>query len=356
MKFPIFKTKAQEPTHFFNLSGPKGRRDYFDLKAGKEIKKLRDYLDKNNTFIAYLLGKKNSGKGTYAKLFMEAVGDKRVSAISIGDLVRKTHQEIADNKGKKKELVSFLEQNYRGYIPIKDGIQALLKRNTETLLPTEFILALVKREILLMEKKALFIDGFPRDLDQISYSLFFRDLIDYRGDSDIFILINAPEEVINERIKWRVICPVRGNSKNLKLYLSETIKYDEKDKKVYFICDNPKCRESKMISKEGDELGIKPIKKRLELDEKLIKQALSLHGIPRVLLRNSIPVKDAKKYVDDYEITPEYVYDWDAKSKKIKITEKPWVIRDDEGNPSYSLLPAPVAVSLIKQMADILCP
>ncbi|HDZ54373.1 MAG TPA: hypothetical protein ENI19_03930 [Candidatus Nealsonbacteria bacterium] len=354
MQFPIFKTKTKS-NQTFNLTYAKERKAYFELKAGKEIKKLRNYLNKNNTFIAYLLGKKNSGKGTYTKLFMEAVDDKKVASISIGDLVRRTHQEMT-NENKKKELINFLEKHYRGFIPIKDAMQALLKRNTESLLPTEFILALVKKEIMAMKKKALFIDGFPRELDQVSYSLFFRDLIDYRTDPDIFVLIDVPESVISERMKWRVVCPHCHNSKNLKLYLSKEIKYDKGSKKFYFICDSPQCQAIKMISKEGDKLGTKPIRKRLKLDEELIKQALSLHGIPKVLLRNSIPVKEAKKYVDDYEITPEYHYKWDAKSKMVKITEKSWAVLDDERVSSYSLLPPPVAVSLIKQMANILCP
>jgi hypothetical protein len=106
-----------------------------------------------------------------------------------------------------------------------------------------------------------------------------------------------------------------------------------------------------MVKKEGDELGIKPIKKRLEMDEKLIKMALSLYGIPKVLLRNSIPVKEAKKYVDDYEITPEYYYEFE--NKKITIKEKPWIVLDDNGEPSYSLLSPPVVVSMIKQIADL---
>ena len=64
MNFPIFKTKIgsiDNQEKVFNLSDPRERKQYFELKAGPEIKKIRDYL-KDNTFIAYLLGKKNSGK------------------------------------------------------------------------------------------------------------------------------------------------------------------------------------------------------------------------------------------------------------------------------------------------------
>ena len=250
INFPIFKTKIEGSTRKFNLNNPQEIQEYFEFKAGSEIKKLRDYL-KNNTFIAYLLGKKNSGKGTYSKIFAETVNKERVSHVSIGDMIRKSHQEILEQKN-KEELIRRLSQNYRGFLPIEEAIKQLLSRNTETLLPTEFILALVKGEIDKMERKALFIDGFPRDLDQISYSLFFRDLIGYRTDPDVFILIDVPEKVIDERMKFRVVCPNCQTPRNLRLHPAKEVRYDEKNKKFFFICDNPACKEIKMASKEGD--------------------------------------------------------------------------------------------------------
>jgi len=364
MRFPIFKTKTKKVTQKFNLTDPKEQKIYFELRVGAEIKRLRDYL-KGNTFIAYLLGKKNSGKGTYSKMFAEIIDPEKIDHFSIGDMVREIDQEFKD-KERKKELSSFLEKSYRGWLPLKEVISALEKRNTKILLPTELILALVKREIAKREKKALFIDGFPRDLDQIAFALFFRDLIGYRDDPDIFILIDVPEAVINDRIKWRRVCPICQTSRNLKLLPTSKVGYDEKKKELvsyrtessdagfYLICDRPGCQRAKMLPKEGDILGIEPIRERLEKDEKLIEQALSLYGVPKILLRNSIPVKLAKKYVDDYELTPEYNYQWDKKSKKVKISEKPWVVKDDEGIKSYSLLPPPVVVSLIKQMIEVL--
>ncbi len=349
MRFPIFKTKIKKITRKFNLTDPKERKAYFELKAGAEIKKIRNYL-KHNTFIVYLLGKKNSGKGTYSKMFGEIVDPEKIEHFSIGDKIREVDKGFR-NKEKKKELITFLEKTYRGFLTLNQAISSLKRRNTEGLLPTELILALVKREISKRKKKALFIDGFPRDLDQISYSLFFRDLIDYRDDPDIFILIDVPEAVINERIKWRRICPFCQTSRNLKLLPTSKIGYDQKSKEFYLICDN--CR-VKMVQKEGDGLGIKPIRERLKMDKKLIEKAFSLYGIPKILLRNSVPVKAAPKYVDDYEITPEYSYQWEAETKKVKIIEKPWRIFDDEGILSYSLLPPAIVVSLIKQMVEVL--
>ena len=64
--------------------------------------------------------------------------------------------------------------------------------------------------------------------------------------------------------------------------------------------------------------------------------------------------KTVAQYVDDYEITPEYSYKWIPEKSKVDIIEKPWQILDDEGVPSYSLLAAPVLVSLIKQMVKAL--
>lgn len=352
MEFPIFKTKIDGVNQTFDLNDPVERRKYFELKAGPEIEKLKVYLEKN-TFVAYLLGKKNSGKGTYSKLFMEAVGQDKAVHFSVGDLVRSVHEEIVDPK-KKEELINFLKANYRGFMPIEEALETFEGRSTKTLLPTEFILALVKRAIAKFGKKALFIDGFPRDMDQISYSLFFRDLIDYRGDPDIFILINVSETIINERIKTRLICPKCKTPRNYRLLPTKKITYNEKENKFELRCDNPDCGDAVMVSKEGDDAGIEPIKERLTTDGKLIERAFSLHGIPKVLLRNSVPVEKADQYVDQYEITPGYSYAWDKENKKVRVIEDPWIINDDADVPSYSLLPAAVAVSMIKQMVKVL--
>src|SRR3989344_3164759 len=110
ISFPVFKTKVEGLTQKFTLEDPVERRKYFDLKAGKEIEKLREYLEKN-TFLGFMLGPKNSGKGTYVKLFMEALGGDRVAHLSVGDIVRGVHKDLADKK-KKEELVGFLQKRY----------------------------------------------------------------------------------------------------------------------------------------------------------------------------------------------------------------------------------------------------
>ena len=351
LDFPLFKTKS-DVYKKFDLTDLKSRQEYFEYKAGPEIRKLRKYL-KNNTFIAYLMGKKSSGKGTYAKMLAEIVDKDKIAHFSIGDMVRSMDEIIGDPK-KRKEMVAFLEKNYRGFMPLEDIMKSWDNRSTKTLLPTELVLALAKKEIAKLGKKTIFIDGFPRDLDQVSYALFFRDLINYREDADIFVLIDVPTSVIDERVKFRVICPLCQTSRNLKLLATKNVEYDEKDNKFHLICDNSNCKGARMVTKEGDEQGIEPIRARLEKDEMLIKEAYKLQGIPKVLLRNTIPVGKTKDIADDYEITPGYVYKWNAKTKKVETTEKAWEVKDDEGTLSNSLMPPPVVVSLIKQLVKVL--
>jgi len=266
----------------------------------------------------------------------------------------RSFDETMKDEGKKKELVEFLKKNYRGFLPLEEIMKAFETRSTKVLLPTELILALAKREIAKLGKKTIFIDGFPRDLDQISYALFFRDLIGYREDQDIFVLIDVPTTIIDERVKSRVICPLCQTSRSLKLLPTKNIEYDKAENKFHLICDNSNCKGARMVAKEGDELGIEPIRERLDKDEMLTKEAYGLQGIPKVLLRNSIPVEKTKEVTDDYEVTPEYSYKWNEAEQKVETMEKPWEVKDDEGNLSNSLMPPPVVVSLIKQLVEVL--
>ncbi|MBU4369749.1 nucleoside monophosphate kinase [Patescibacteria group bacterium] len=346
----LSKTKTEGLNKEFNLSQLSKRHQYFKAKVGKEIEGLKQYLDKN-TFIAYWLGKKNSGKGTYSKLMLEIFGKDRINHVSVGDVVREACEKLKDPK-QREEIVDYLKKNYRGYISVDEAVESILNRDTKSLLPTEFILTLVKREIDKMPKKSLFIDGFPRNMDQVSYSLYFRDLINYREDPDVFIGIDIPEQVIDQRMKSRVVCPKCHTPRSLKLLPTQEVGYDPEKKEFYLMCDDPDCDKARMTAKEGDNLGIESIRERLELDEKLINKIFSLHGVPKVLLRNALPVSEAEKLVDKYEITPEYDYEL-IEENKVQTKEKPWTVKDDQGREIYSLLAPPVVVSLIKQLYNI---
>lgn len=349
--FPIINTKIPNLTRKFNLTDHKERQEYFEAKAGVEISKLKEYL-KDNTFIAYFLGKKNSGKGTYTKLMGEIFGADKIGHISVGDLVRQIYNDINDPV-KKEEIVEYLEEHYRGYISIEDAIDALIGKNQKVLLPTEFILALLKREINKFDRKVIFIDGFPRDLDQVQYSLYFRDLANYRLDPDLFIAINIPENVLDERMRNRVICPKCQTPRNLTTFVTKELGYDKENDKYFLKCDNKECEGARMFGKVGDDAGIESIRDRLTLDDKLIKKVMSLHGIPKILLRNAVPVENASD-IDDYEITDIDVFDNDKETGKVSVTQKPWIVKDDEGVASYSLMAPAVVIGLLRQLVKAL--
>ncbi|PIU03304.1 hypothetical protein COT44_03710 [Candidatus Shapirobacteria bacterium CG08_land_8_20_14_0_20_39_18] len=295
LEFPLFRTKSPAGSPIFDLSDPAERKKYFEFKAGPEIAKLKKYLADGNTFLAYLLGKKNAGK------------------------------EIHDQK-KKEELLEYLRKDYRGYLDLDQIIEAQVNRTQGALLPTEFILSMIKRKISQVGTKAIFLDGFPRNMDQVSYSLFFRELIGHRDDPDIMVLIDLPQAV--------VVCPICHTPRSTKLAITKQIEYDQNTQKFYLICEDPNCKGARMVGKPG--------------------KAFSLYGIPKILLNNFLPLEKAKEFVDDYEITPEYILSWDEKGKRVKVGTKPWIIKDDKERDSVSLLPAPVLVSLIKQLVDIL--
>ncbi len=349
-EFPIFKTKIAGVDQKFDLNNVASRKEYFQAKVGTEIAKLKKFLDKT-AFVSFLIGKKNSGKGTYSKMFKEMVNPEKVGHLSVGDLVRDIHQALESTPEAKEKLLEFLKDNYRGFHNLEEILDLISGRSQSTLISSELILALIKYEIGKRPKQALFIDGFPRAFDQISYSLFLKEIIGYTHEPDFLAFISVANSVIDERIKYRVICPICKTPRNTKLLATHKAGYDEKTKEFYLICDD---HNERMVPKEGDELGIEPIRERLEVDNQIFQQLLKLTGVPKVYLRNSIPVAVAKEYVDDYEITPEYYYEKDAATGEVKILQRPWTIKDDDGVESYSLLPQAVVVALIKQTAQIL--
>ena len=124
LEFEVFNTKSPEGEYKkFDLTDSAQRKEYFEYKAGPEIAKLKEYL-KDNTFIVYLLGKKSSGKGTYAKMLKEIVAPDKIEHLSIGDMIR-SFDEVLRDPAKKQELIEFLKQKYRGPTPLEDIIKAI---------------------------------------------------------------------------------------------------------------------------------------------------------------------------------------------------------------------------------------
>lgn len=350
--FPIYKTKVEGVTQNFNLDNPAERQKYFDAKAGAEIKKLREWAAQNR-FIAFLIGKKGSGKGTYAKLFMEVFGDQRAAHLSVGDVIRATHQSVETPEG-EKDLLNYLNDSYRGFTEKSRLADIIRGRDLKTLIPTEVVLTLIKREVSRYTDKSLFVDGFPRNLDQIPYSLYFRDIVGRPQDRDLFIFIDTPKVVANERVENRVVCPQCQTPRNLKLFRTADVGYDQDSQQFYLKCDNSPCKGTRMVTKEGKDLNPDSLRERAVNDEKVMETLLQLKGVPKVFLRSSLPIEAAAAAVDPFEITPAYRYKWDKDHQKVQVLTEPWVIRDDQGVPSYSLLAPPVVVALIKQMAQVL--
>ena len=111
LEFPIIGTKVKGLTRKFDLSNPKSRKDYFQAKVGDEIALLAKYMEKS-TFIAYLVGKKNSGKGTYSGLFTEIFGKEKIELFSVGDMVRQFHTNWQTFS--KSPKLDELKKLYRG--------------------------------------------------------------------------------------------------------------------------------------------------------------------------------------------------------------------------------------------------
>lgn len=349
LEFPIVGTKVKGLSRRFDLANRDERTKYFDAKVGDEIRHLKKFMDKN-TFLAFWVGKKGSGKGTYSKMFEEVFGSDRVVQISVGDLVRDYHAKWKDFEGSEK--YRHLKAIYRGFIPFDEAVSSLEGRSVSKLLPTEFILALLKLEIEGLKGKSILLDGLPRDLDQVSYSLFFRDLANYRDDPDMFWLVDIPMEVIEARIRNRVVCPKCKTSRNMKFDVVKNVGYDKAKKEFFLVCDSPECNKVRMSVKESDSLGLEPIRDRLGKDEDVLKAIWGLHGIPKLTVRNYVPIDKAGEFFDDYEITPETVFSRDG--EMVKVDKKAWVIHDDGGKESYSLLPPVAIVSLLKQLPESL--
>jgi adenylate kinase family enzyme len=346
----FFTTKRSDLPEF-DLESFLGRKKYFEAKAGTQILEIKEYLNKN-TFIAFLLAKKGSGKGTYTKLITEIFGEDLICHISVGDVVRKYHKLIQDAEEKIK-IVDYLSKNYRGYITLQEALDIFENKSQGSLLPTEFIIALVKKEIEDQKGKAYFIDGFPRGLDQIPYSLFFKELIDLRNDPDIFVTIDTPEELIRARIESRVVCPKCQTPRNLRFLPTNFVAYDSSNHSYYLMCDNLACNKERLIQKDGDGDGIESIRERLNTDGELMDKIKVLHGVQKINLSSTLPIGESSSYADSYEITKEYVY-----SKKnddlVFVEEQDYSFKDDSGDEVHTLLAPAVVVQFLDKLSKSL--
>lgn len=353
MHYPLVNTKRNGTHGTFNLNDPKERQEYFQAKANKEISSIKKYLE-NNTFVAFLLSKKSAGKGTYAQMLVDIFGNDKILHLSIGDLIRQIHQEIHEDNTKKENLISYLENNYRGFMPVQEALEAFINKTQQKHIPTEFILAILKRKINNLQNKAILIDGFPRNADQISYSLYFREIMNLRPDPDFFIFLDIPTEAIDIRMKSRRICPVCQTSRNQKFLITKEI--IEENGNYYLLCDNESCpgyKKTKLTPKEGDQAGAKSIETRLQGEGALIEQANNLQGIDKIALKAFISTDIAKENVEEYELTP--IHNFTTKEDgTIETQSNPWILSDNDGTKVHSLHAAAAVLCLIYSIYDLL--
>jgi adenylate kinase family enzyme len=354
MDFPIFNSKALSDGKIYDLHDPAGRKLYFESKLGSKIDELKEFLE-HNSFIGYMLARKMAGKGTYAKMLEEILGSEGIAHLSVGEIVRKYHGLFADTSN-YQATVDVVQRYYRGFLSLEQAIGSILNRTTEKVsVPTELILALLKVEIASMPKKALLIDGLPRTSDQISYSLFFRDLVNYRDDPDLFILIEVSKELIDARLRHRLVCRDCHTSKNLLFNPSKFVAYDTVNAKYYLICDNNVCSgygKNVLMPKEGDDQGIQAIDERIEQDTELMEMAANLQGIPSIMIRSSVPLSIAHQVLEDYEIQQKINYHI---TKDDIVKEKTdWIFKDDKGIECCTMYSATYVLNLFSQLHSLL--
>lgn len=333
----------------YDLSNPVDRLAYLESEVGDEIVAIKKYLEKNS-FIAYMLAKKQAGKGTYATMLREVLGEDKISHLSVGDIVREAQQKVGTEKG-LEEIKTWFNTNYSGGFRIDDLIEMLMNHEFAKYFPTGMIISLLEKAIHDSKGKALLIDGFPRTIAQIENTLNFADLIDYRPDPDFFVHIECPEEVILERYKGRRVCSKCGTSRNISLLPTPTVSYDEGSGEYVLHCDNPSCNNNPLVKKEADDLGYEAVAKRNSDTQELmdeIKKFTSEEST--IILRNVVPVKGFdEKYL--YTVTKYSEYVLDKNTGAVSRIDKEWIVKDDDGTRCYSYYAAPVIKEFIKQLA-----
>ncbi|MBS7656032.1 adenylate kinase [Candidatus Bathyarchaeota archaeon] len=168
--------------------------------------------------IIVLLGPPGSGKGTYASILTKKL---KIPHISTGDLVR---EEIKAGTKLGKEAAEHV--------------------NRGELIPDEKILEILKNRVSKLDcVKGFILDGYPRTLKQ-------AEDLNKAANVNIVVNLNVPDEVIIERLAYRLTCKNCGA-----IYNEKTLK-----PKKAGVCD--KCGGS-LYKREDDKPEV--IKERLKV-------------------------------------------------------------------------------------------
>ncbi len=160
--------------------------------------------------------------------------------ISVGDILRRASKES-----------TWLGKTIRGYIERGE------------LVPDNIVIDIVSKYLLKEEcKRGYVLDGFPRTLGQ-------AEALEQIAPPHVVVYLNAPDEVIIERISGRLVCLVCGAVYHTKW----------RPPKVEGVCDN--CG-TKLVRRVDDRPGI--VRKRLRVSRTQLAPVIEFYRLRGILV------------------------------------------------------------------------
>ncbi len=188
-----------------------------------------------------LLGPPGAGKGTQAARMREDLG---LSHIATGDLLRRHRSEGTDL-----------------------GEQAAAYMADGQLVPDDLVVAMIREEIATGADGGFLLDGFPRTIAQADA---LTDALSAEGSAvTAVLLIDAPDELLTERISGRRMCPA-GH--------------------VFHVKHNPPIREG-ICDRDGESLRLRDddraetVRQRLDVYHEVTEPLASYYEEHRLLHR-----------------------------------------------------------------------
>ncbi len=177
------------------------------------------------------------GKGTYSRAIAKALG---VPHISTGDILRR---EVAAGTKLGKAVKEYMERGL--------------------LVPDSIINLVVEKRLSQPDcAKGFVLDGYPRTLSQARF-------LESRFPVDVAVLLEAPDDVIVERVSGRLVCPRCGATYHVKW----------KPPKVPGVCDVCGAR---LVRRRDDDPEV--VRERLRLYRETIRPVVDYYrGLGKLL-------------------------------------------------------------------------
>lgn len=311
-----------------------------------ERKHLEEKLPEQ-PLLLFIIGKKASGKGTRVKLLQKALPG-HFEHIPVGDLARELQTRL------NEEGIETIAEELREHLPqdlsteqLHELLEPFVELEGSKLKSTEVILALVRRALSQAGNKSIILDGFPRSPEQIEHAITLIDQFEAEGYQPLFVEVETPYEVQEMRMKSRRVCPECQNSKNIKLWPTDTVEYDPESDDIYMICDNESCQRVRMVEKAYDSDGAEIMKERDQITQDMVDRLKQEHPHRTVSISNAIPHHHAHEY-EPQDLTEITNFEWDGENVHKKT--EPWTIKDADGNDAYSGNPEPWIKDFLKEL------